>query len=98
MKPPHADPSHVNHAHYNPETDDYPDHEAPFEKQWQYMGGIDVDGKMWLTPRMERNAARLAESLANAMGDSRRAGSPNKQGVTVEGPSDSATPQHQKGN
>ena len=83
MKPPHADPSHVNHAHYNPETDDYPDHEAPFEKQWQYMGGIDVDGKMWLTPRMERNAARLAESLAN---------------VTVEGPSDSATPQHQKGN
>lgn len=66
MKPPHADPSHANHAHYNPEIDDYPDHEAPWEDQWRAMGGVDVDGKMWLTPRMGRNAARLAESMANA--------------------------------
>ena len=65
MKPPHADPTHANHAHYNPETDDYPDREAPWEDQWRSMGGIDVDGKMWLTPRMERNAARLAEFMAN---------------------------------
>lgn len=63
MKPPHADPSHPNHANYNPETDDYPDHEAECEDQWRAMGGIDADGRIWLTPRMVRNAKRLTEVL-----------------------------------
>lgn len=63
MKPPHADPLHPNHANYNPEMDDYPDEEAVYEENWRAMGGLDVDGKIWLTPRMERNAKRLTEVL-----------------------------------
>ena len=66
MKPPHADPNHPNHAHYDHEGDDYPEHEQPWEDQWKSTGGIDVDGKMWLTPRMQRNAARLANSWENS--------------------------------
>lgn len=27
------------------------------------MGGIDADGRIWLTPRMVRNAKRLTEVL-----------------------------------
>lgn len=43
--------------------DDYPDEEAVYEENWRAMGGLDVDGKIWLTPRMERNAKRLTEVL-----------------------------------
>lgn len=48
-------------------SDDYPDAEAAAERHWREQGGVDPNtGKMWLTPRMERNAIRLAESLANS--------------------------------
>ena len=63
MKPPHADPSHPKHANYNPETDDYPEEEASCEEAWRKSGGIDADGMIWLTPRMQRNAKRLTETL-----------------------------------
>ena len=65
MKPPHADPSHPRHANYNPETDDYPEEEASYEEAWRNSGGIDADGMIWLTPRMERNAKQLAKTLMN---------------------------------
>lgn len=41
-------------------TDEYPPEEAAEEQRWKETGGVDPDtGEMWLTPRMERNAAAL---------------------------------------
>jgi hypothetical protein len=66
MKPPHANPTHPAHEHYLPETDDYPTSEAIIERQWREQKGVDPrTGKAWLTPRMERNAIRTAEAMAN---------------------------------
>ena len=40
--------------------DTYPDSESDVENLWHKQGGINPDsGKMWLTPRMHRNAAIL---------------------------------------
>jgi len=64
MKPPHANPAHPMHAHYNPATDDYPMCEAINEREWRATKGIDPrTGHMWLTPRMERNAVGMTRSL-----------------------------------
>jgi hypothetical protein len=60
MKPLHADPRHINHQHYNPETDDYPDDEQELEEKWIATKGLNQDGSMWLTPRQTRNAERTA--------------------------------------
>jgi hypothetical protein len=62
MKPDFADPNHPLHQYYRPESDDYPHHEAPLEQKWKETKGVDENGKAWLTPRMQRNADRLAET------------------------------------
>lgn len=61
VKPAHADPAHPSHEAYRPELDDYPQSEAEIEAKWRAEGGIDENGQMWLTPRMNRNASRLVE-------------------------------------
>lgn len=66
MKPEIANPSHPLHQHYRPELDDYPDEEAVIEQRWKETGGVDADGNAWLTPRMERNAIKTAQALADA--------------------------------
>ena len=39
----------------------WPGEEAE-EKRWKRENGVDFDGMMWLTPRMQRIAARIAQS------------------------------------
>ena len=65
LRPPHASPDHPLHAHYHPETDDYPPEEAELEAKWRATKGVDAEGKAWLTPRMERNAIKLAKLMAS---------------------------------
>jgi hypothetical protein len=43
--------------------DKYPESEIEIERLWKEQKGIDPEtGKMWLTPRMERNAEETVKS------------------------------------
>lgn len=54
----------------------WPGEEAE-EARWKREGGVDFDGMMWLTPRMQRIAARISKAGQKRL-------SPNDVGGTCE--------------